>query len=123
MVLSVRRKIRHDVASKALLRATAGVGMTQAELAQLIGLSAASLTRIASGERALDTTAKEGELALLVLRILRSLDALVGGDESKAALWLRAVNTHLGGVPLQVMQSIRGLVDVADYVDALRGKV
>ena len=111
------------MAAKALFRATAGVGIAQSELADVIGLSTASLSRVASGERALDVTGKEGELALLLLRILRSLDALVGGDSDKAAAWLRAHNHHLHGVPLAQLHSIRGLVDVADYVDALRGKV
>jgi hypothetical protein len=64
---------------------------------------------------------KEGELGLLFLRVFRSLDALVGGNLEQARAWLRAENDHLRGVPLQRMHKVEGLVDVADYLDALRG--
>ena len=67
--------------------------------------------------------AKEGELALVFLRVYRSLDALVGGDDEKARRWLGAPNAHLHGVPLQLMRRVDGLVHVAEYLDAMRGKV
>ena len=66
---------------------------------------------------------KEGELALLFLRVFRSLDALVGGNAAHAKAWLRAENRHVGGVPLRRMKKIEGLVDVAEYLDAMRGTI
>lgn len=111
------------VATKALLRAAGRLHLAQKELAPLLGLSAASLSRLHAGSRALDLDAKEGELALLFLRLYRSLDTLVGGDDQKAQAWLRADNRHLGGVPLELLQRIEGLVHVVEYLDAMRGKV
>ena len=61
--------------------------------------------------------------ALLFLRVFRSLDALVGGNEASARAWLQADNRHLGGVPLDRMKRIEGLVDVAEYLDAMRGTI
>jgi hypothetical protein len=63
------------------------------------------------------------ELALLFLRVFRSLDALVGGQEEQAAQWLRAPNHHLHGIPVDRMKDIEGLVHVAEYLDAMRAKV
>ena len=111
------------VATKALLRAADRLKLSQKELAPLIGLSPASLSRLHSGARSIDLAAKEGELALLFLRLYRSLDTLVGGDDSKAQAWLRAENRHLGGVPLDLLQRIEGMVHVVEYLDAMRGKV
>jgi len=60
--------------------------------------SEASVSRLQTG-RGLDPETKEGELALLFLRLYRSLDALVGGDERQPvalrggdlpALWVLA---------------------------------
>jgi len=110
--------------SKALFRAAERWGLTSVELAEIIGTSESTLSRIRTGKRGpIPLGSKEGELALLFLRVFRSLDALVGGDEEQAKAWLRANNHHLGGVPLQRMKRIEGLVDVAEYLDAMRGTI
>jgi len=73
--------------------------------------------------RGLDPESKEGELALLFLRLYRSLDALVGGDDGKARLWLSAENSHVKGVPGERIKTVEGLVDVVQYLDAMRGRL
>ena len=47
----------------------------------------------------------------------------VDNDAEKARAWLHARNTHLGGVPAERIRTVTGLVDVIEYVDAMRGKV
>lgn len=113
------------VLSKALLRASEQLGIgSQKELAEVLGVSAPSISRLRSGSRPLDPSSNEGQRATLFLRIWRSLDALVGGDERAAAAWFHAENHHLGGSkPAELARSITGLVHVADYLDAMRGKV
>ncbi|MGZ6079996.1 MAG: MbcA/ParS/Xre antitoxin family protein [Myxococcaceae bacterium] len=110
------------VLSRALLRASAALALNGQTMARVVGLSAASWSRLAAGQRTVDPDGKEGELALLFLRLYRSLDALVGGDPEKARAWLRAPNTHLSAVPLECIQSVTGLVRVDEYLDAVRGK-
>ncbi|MCK6530464.1 DUF2384 domain-containing protein [Myxococcota bacterium] len=111
------------VVTKALRNASARLGLSQRELAEVVGVSPATMSRVVAGERTIPSDTKEEELALLFLRVFRSLDALVGGDEAQARAWLRAENRHLGGVPLEWMRQVQGLVRVAEYLDALRGKV
>ena len=79
--------------------------------------------RLARGERKVDVVGKEGELALLLVRLYRSLDALTGGDEAKNREWLHAENHHLGGKPSELIRSIQGLVHVVEYLDAMRGRL
>jgi hypothetical protein len=110
------------VLSRALLRAAAALGLNGQTMAQVVGVSAVSWSRLAAGQRTVNPTSKEGELALLFLRLFRSLDALVGGDAEKARAWLRARNVHLSAVPLECIQSVAGLVRVDEYLDAVRGK-
>jgi len=109
------------VVAKALRRVADALGLSQAQVAEVIGASAASVSRAFSGERGIDPASAEGKLALLLLRVFRSLDALVGGDAAKARLWLRARNRHLGAPPLSLLATAQGLVRVADYLDAFRG--
>lgn len=112
-----------DVLTRATLAAAARLGVRNARLAAIIGTSEASVSRLSSGARHLDPGSKEGELALLFLRLFRSLDALVGGDEAQARAWLHAENLHLGGVPAERIRQVEGLVDVVQYLDAMRGRI
>jgi hypothetical protein len=110
------------VVTKAVLAASRALGLRNRDLAAIIGASEASVSRLSSG-RLIEPASKEGEIALLFLRLFRSLDALVGGEEPKARAWLRAENTHLGGVPADRIKSVEGLVDVVQYLDAMRGRL
>ena len=89
-----RRADPHAVLAKAVLAAAGRLGLRNRQLAAVIGSSEASVSRLQSG-RGLDPERKEGELALLFLRLYRWLDALVGGDDEKARQWLHADNDHL----------------------------
>lgn len=116
------RRQEATVLSKALTRAAQRLGLSQRELGQVVGLSPASVSRLFSGKLQLDPATKEGELALLLLRLYRSLDALVGGSAESARVWLRSENFHLGGIPAERIRTIQGLVDVVAYLDGMRGK-
>jgi hypothetical protein len=110
------------VLTKAVMSAAARLGLRHRQLAEIIGTSEASVSRMGGG-RGLDPSSKEGELALLLLRLYRSLDALVGGDDAKARDWLHSANTHVAGVPADRIRTVEGLVDVVQYLDAMRGRL
>ena len=63
---------------------------------------------------------KEGELALLLVRVYRSLDALVGTDDARRQAWMRSHHDALDGVPLALVQKAEGLVATLNYLDAMR---
>ena len=110
------------VLAKAALAAAERLGLRNRHLAAVIGSSEASVSRLQNG-RGLDPETKEGELALMFVRLYRSLDALVGGDDVKARAWLTAMNDHLGGIPAERIRTVEGLVDVVQYLDAMRGRL
>jgi transcriptional regulator with XRE-family HTH domain len=109
------------VVTKAVRRVAQKLDVSQKDLARILGVSEATVSRLASG-KTLDLDRKAGELALLFVRVFRSLDALVG-DEAKARAWFYAHNDHLGGVPAERVRTVEGLVHVAEYLDAMRGKL
>src|SRR5262245_41113606 len=74
------------VLAKAALSAARYVGLTDRELAQVLGTSEASVSRL-HRQRALRHGSREAELAALFVRLYRSLDTLTGGDEAKARAW------------------------------------
>jgi transcriptional regulator with XRE-family HTH domain len=111
------------VLAKACLRAGHELGLAGAQLARVIGLSESSVSRLASGGRTIDPGSKQGELALLLVRVYRSLDALVGSDKAQRLAWMASFNRALNGTPRDLVQSASGLVAVLAYLDAMRAPV
>jgi hypothetical protein len=111
------------VASKAMLRAAERLGLSNRALGRIVGLSEASVSRMARGSFTLAERDKAFELGLLFIRLFRSLDAVVGGDEAAARAWLRGDNVALGGKPLSLIETVPGLVNVLAYLDARRAVV
>lgn len=109
--------------TKAALRAAARLDVSNKELARILGLSEATISRMGSGSYTLTPEQKPYELALLFVRLYRSLDSIAGGDAAVAKAWLRAENSALGGVPLTRIMSIVGLSETIAYLDARRARV
>jgi len=108
--------------TKAVMRAAGFLGISQAVVASVLGISTASVSRMAAGLYILDTHRKEWEFGVLFVRLFRSLDAILGHGE-QARLWLTNENLALGGKPLELIRSTEGLVRVVHYLDATRGRV
>jgi hypothetical protein len=108
------------VLTRALLRAAEMLGLPSAALARVLGVSEASISRLVTGARTIDPASKEGELALILLRVYRSLDALVGTDAAQRRAWMRAYNRALNGKPVDLIERAEGLVAVVSYLDAMR---
>ena len=111
------------VLSSAFVRAGRFLGVPQAELAAVIGVSGATLSRLANRQKQLDSGSKAWQLAALFVRLFRSLDAIVGSDDAAARAWLRGDNHALGGVPLELIREPAGLVRAVDYLDAARARI
>ncbi len=108
------------VLTRAVLRASDLLGLPNAVLARVLGVSEASISRLSTGARFISPSTKEGELALLLVRTYRSLDALVGADAEMRKAWLRGFNRALNAKPIELIERAEGLVAVASYLDAMR---
>jgi hypothetical protein len=115
--------MREGVLSKAVPRAAARLGLSLETLARVIGISTSSASRLQAGKFELKSGSKPFELGVLFVRLFRSLDAMVGGDEGTARAWLAAENDALIGRPMDQIITIEGLIRVVDYLDARRAIV
>ena len=111
------------VVTKAVLRAAEQLGVTAKALSSVIGVSKASLSRMKTDGFALAPGTKPFELAVLFVRLFRSLDAIAGGDPHVARAWLSNPNEALDGRPVDKIRTITGLLDVIAYLDARRARV
>jgi hypothetical protein len=114
---------RAAVVSKAVVRSAAILGMKNAALARTLGVSDPTVFRFKSGERRLEVGTKPYELSLLLIRLFRSLDAILGGEEEVIRSWMETENRALGGVPHELIQNVSGLVAAVDYVDSARARI
>lgn len=120
--LEITRSAPEAVLTKAALRAAKRLKLTNRELAGVLGVAPATVSRAGAG-RPLPAEGKALELAALFVRLYRSLDAIVGGDDATAAAWLRAENTALGRRPVDAIATVGGLTDTLAYLDARRAVV
>ena len=118
-----RTEPKAAVVTKAVLRSAERLGISNRGLGRIVGLSEASISRMSRGSFELTQGEKPFELALLLVRLFRSLDAIAGGDEAVARAWLRNENLALGGPPLSMIETVPGLVNVLAYLDARRALV
>ena len=109
--------------TKAVVRAAERLELSNRMVAGVLGLSEATVSRMTKQSATsyqLAPETKPYELAVLFLRLYRSLDALVDGDVAAARAWLRNDNSALGATPLSQITSVAGLVNVIGYLDARR---
>jgi hypothetical protein len=114
---------RTYVLGKATQRAAEALGLNGRELAQTVGFSEPTVSRIVKGERGIDPTSKEGQLSLMLVRVFRSLDALVGGDAAKRLTWMKSHNSALNGVPATLIVTAEGLGRTLAYLDGMRAPI
>ncbi len=109
--------------SKAVIKAAELLELKQMSLAKILGISTATASRLHAGTYLLSAErGKEWELALIFVRVFRSLDAVLGHGES-AQKWLTGNNLALNGRPADLMETTEGLIRVLHYLDAHRGRV
>lgn len=111
---------RAAVLTKAAFRAAERLGLSGRQLADIVGVSEATVSRIKRGDAYFEDGSTPFQLAALLVRAFRSLDAITGGDELVARAWLVGPNIALSARPIDRMTTVQGLVDVATYLDGRR---
>ncbi|KQT12204.1 antitoxin Xre/MbcA/ParS toxin-binding domain-containing protein [Ramlibacter sp. Leaf400] len=121
--LSADRATAGAVLTKAALRAAQLLGLTHAALARTVGVSESHISRMAAGQRQLEIGTKPAELATLLVRVYRSLDALVGNSDRHRHLWMDSYNQAFNEAPRDTIQKVEGLVRVVRYLDGARAVI
>ncbi len=112
------------VLSKAVVRAAAQLDLRQTQIARILGLSAASASRLTTGTWRIPEDSKSWELATAFVRLYRSLSAITGGQTQAMRDWLHSSNDALGGgPPAERIVTAEGLIHVVHYLDAARGRI
>jgi hypothetical protein len=103
---------------RAVLRASEELELSRTALARVLGRDRSLFSR----GKGIDPASKTGELALLVVRLYRSLAGLMGNDPTQMRHWFHTANRHTGGVPAEQVQRAEALVEIVQYLDAMRAR-
>lgn len=107
------------ILAKAVLAAAERLGLAQDQLALILSID--SVKTLTSLE--LDPTSKQGEIALTLIRITTSLDALTGEDTAWMQHFMKSPNKLMNGIPIEQIQNPQGLASVLQLVEGLRAKL
>lgn len=126
---SVNRKInladsgrkKERILTIAVLRAAETLNIDSKDLAKIIGVSSASISRYRAGTANISYESKEAECAAMFIRAYHSLDSILAGDAGNCRRWIEAEHKLLGGIPKVLMERIDGLNQVAEYLESMRG--
>lgn len=110
------------VLTKATFNVAQQLGLNQTELGAVLGMDRSSVSRLKTNA-GLDPQTKEGELALLLIRLGRALSSLTDANPAWIQHFMRTANKVTNGVPAEQIKSITGLVSVLRFVDAIRAKI
>ena len=109
------------VLAKAVLKASEQLGLKQKGLVNVLGIHRTFISRLKRNPK-LSPSSKQGELALMLIRVAQSLSALTGGNEVWIKRFMHSQNRVTSGIPAKQIETVQGLTTVLRYVEAIRGK-
>lgn len=111
---------KNIVLNKALAKLMDHWDLKGIELAEIVGVDGSVISRL-DQTTVFSPEKKQGQLALLLIRVFRSLGAFLGDRMDLQKKWLHSNNKVFNQTPLQAMKTPQGLAQVAMYLDAMRG--
>ena len=109
------------VLAEAVLKTANLLGLSNTQLAAVMGLDLMSMNQI-KFSAVLEPTSSQGKTGLLLIRLYQSLSALTGDDSEWIDYFMNAFNTATDGVLIQQIQTREGLEKVLMVVEALNNR-
>jgi hypothetical protein len=111
------------ILTKAFIRMIAFLQLNKREVSAIIGLSGITMSDLFTAQKNyLCPHSNEGHVAILLIRLFRSLDNLFAGNAEQCRLWLRSQNKHLEANPIELIMTVEGLVRCLQYLDAIQSE-
>lgn len=116
---SVQPINKRIVLAKAFFNTGKQFNFTQTQLATILGISEQTINSLEI-QFGIDPASKQGEIALLFINLFSALYDLTGGDSDWIQHFLKSKNLVTGGIPMEQIETVRGLVSVLQFVEAIR---
>ncbi len=106
------------VLANALLNAGDELGLSHSELASVLGLHRTAISRMKHRQH-INPDSKQGELALMLIRIYHALYHLTNNNLRLMHHFMRTPNSLTGQTPADQIQNINGLITVMFCVESM----
>ena len=110
------------VLTRALFAASERLQLNQKQLARILGVSPATVSRMVRLNGVLSETGGEWDAAAALVRVYRSLAGLLDGNEALSSAWMTSKNHDFGCAPVDVLMQAGGVYRIGGYLDAYRGR-
>ena len=105
------------ITTKTANRAAQILGLKNAQLAKILGLSVPTVARMRKGGRMLVQGSKSYELALYLIKLFQNLETRFGNNEWVIQSWMMTPNSVLSGRPVDLIQSVDGLIRATEHAN------
>lgn len=95
--------------------------MSKSDLSDILMIDISNVNR--SLKAGIEPKSLKGQASLLIIKIYRSLFALAGNNKKFMTHFLYTDNNYFSARPIDAMKSLQGLVEVDQFLSAMRGKV
>ena len=118
MIKDSKEKQTDDVIlATALKRASSLMGISNSSLAKILKIDTNTLSRIF--ENGINPDSQRGHASTLIVRIYKSLSQLSGNDNNYIQHFLFSENRYFRNKPINVMETIDGLILINKYLDTM----
>ncbi len=115
------RSADKDIIAYGLKEASKIMGISQVQLAAILQVDKSSLSR--AFKNGIEPGSLKAQVSILIIRMYRSLFAISGDNSKFMKHFLNTQNRAFSSKPIDMIKNIEGLVQVNQYLDAMRGKV
>lgn len=113
---------RSRLLAKTSWKAAQQLGLKPEQFVRILHLECVDMV-LSDSSLMLDPNSKQGEIALILIRIYKALYHLNGGDIKWMHHFLNSPNLLTGEIPIEQLESMSGLLSVLNTVESLQHKV
>ena len=106
------------VLAKAAWKAAEHLGLKPEQFLRILHLECVDMN-LSEATLMLDLNSKQGEIALILIRIYKAIYNLNGGDTKWMHHFLNSPNLLTSGIPIEQLESMSGLLSVLKTVESL----
>jgi len=110
------------VLTKASWKAAELLGLKSEQFVRILHLECLDM-KLSEATLMFDPNSKQGEIALILIRIYKALYNLNGSDIEWMHHFLNSPNLLTGGIPIEQLESMNGLLSVLNTVESLQHNV
>ena len=123
---TIAKETDSQIIMTALVKIHEIYGIPQNIISNIIGVTSSKFSKLKNHHNGIDISpeSNEGKLALYLIKVFRSLEAIFSRNENLCTKWISNPNSDFNNqTPIDLMADIMGLIRIITYLDYHRGRL